>query len=84
MNTKLTLKLDSNIIDKAKNYAASHQKSLSGIIESYLQSLTNTDDITGEEIQISPFVRSMSSDTNIPADLDYKQEYFDHLTEKHK
>ena len=48
MNTKLTLKLDSNIIDKAKNYAASHQKSLSGMIESYLQLLTNTDDITRE------------------------------------
>ncbi|MDO8929111.1 MAG: hypothetical protein Q7W54_08995 [Bacteroidota bacterium] len=37
-----------------------------------------------DEIQISPFVKSMSSGVNIPADLNYKKEYTDHLIEKYK
>ena len=37
MDTKLTLKLDKTVIEKAKEYAESHQKSLSRMIESYLQ-----------------------------------------------
>ena len=39
MDTKLTIKLDENVIDKAKEYASSQKRSLSGLIESYLQSL---------------------------------------------
>jgi len=85
MDTKLTLKLDKNVIEKAKEYAASHKRSLSGIIESYLQSLTGTiDSDTIEEVEISPFVKSMSSGVKVPADFDYKKEYRSHLEEKYK
>jgi predicted HicB family RNase H-like nuclease len=37
MDAKLTLKLDKAVIEKAKIYAASHKKSLSGLIENYLK-----------------------------------------------
>ncbi len=37
MDTKLTLKLDKLVIDKAKEYASSHKRSLSRMIESYLR-----------------------------------------------
>jgi hypothetical protein len=85
MDTKLTLKLDKFVIDKAKDYAVSHKRSLSRIIESYLRSLINKEDPKDkDDIQISPFVKSMSTGVNIPSDIDYKKEYFDHLTEKHK
>jgi hypothetical protein len=85
MDTKLTLKLDRQVIEKAKKYAASHKRSLSGIIESYLQSLSNQDDSgKNEDIQISAFVKSMSTGVNIPADLDCKSEYSNYLTEKYK
>jgi hypothetical protein len=85
MDTKLTLKLDKFVIEKAKNYASSHKRSLSRIIESYLRSLINQDDPKEtDEIQISSFVKSMSTGVSIPVDIDYKKEYSDHLSDKHK
>lgn len=85
MNTKLTLKLDKFVIDKAKDYASSHKRSLSRIIESYLRSLISQDDPNdSDDIQISSFVKSMSSGVSIPTDIDYKKEYFDYLLDKHK
>ena len=85
MDTKLTLKLDRVVIEKAKDYALSHKRSLSRIIESYLQSLLfQSDSEDRTEIKISPFVKSISSGINIPADLDYKKEYSNYLTEKYK
>jgi len=85
MDTKLTLKLDKFVIEQAKEYASSHKRSLSRIIESYLKSLViqnkkNTED----DFEISPFVKSMSTGVKIPADLDYKSEYLTHMTEKYK
>ena len=86
MDTKLTLKLDKTVIERAKEYASSNNRSLSRIIESYLQSLTIKEDSKNSksEIQISPFVKSMSSGVQIPADLDFKNDYSKYLTEKYK
>ena len=85
MDTKLTLKLDKVVIEQAKEYASSHKRSLSRIIESYLRSLINRDKNDDEsDLEISPFVKSMSTGVNIPADLDYKSEILNHLVEKHK
>jgi hypothetical protein len=84
MDTKLTLKLDKSVIEKAKEYASAHQRSLSAIIESYLLSLTTGKNDTGEQIEISSFIKSMSSGTSIPSDLDLKREYADHLADKYK
>ena len=86
MDTKLTLKLNKFVIERAKKYAVSHNRSLSIIIESYLQSLTGEEDTKKDksDIQISPFVKSMSSGVHIPADLDYKIDYTNYLTEKYK
>ena len=85
MDTKLTLKLDKFVIEQAKEYASSHKRSLSRIIESYLRSLINRNkDDNESDIEISPFVKSMSTGVNIPADLDYKSEFLNHLIEKHK
>ncbi len=82
MNTKLTLKLDQEIIEKAKQYASERKLSLSRIIENYLNSLTS--DQTNNDIEISPFVKSLSSGINIPADYDYKKERADYLDQKYK
>ncbi len=40
MDKKLTLKLDGNVIDHAKQYAALHHDSVSGLVERYLKALT--------------------------------------------
>ena len=85
MDTKLTLKLDKFVIEQAKEYASSQKRSLSRIIESYLRSLINRDKNKDEsDIEISPFVKSMSTGIKIPADLDYKSEFLNHLEDKHK
>ena len=62
MDKKLTLKLNEFVIEKAKQYAVSHNRSLSQIIESYLQSHTELEDTQKDnlDIQISPFVKRMS------------------------
>lgn len=82
MDTKLTLKLDQEIIEKAKQYASEKKVSLSRIIENYLNSLTS--DKTNNDIQISPFVKSLSSGIKIPADYDYKKDRADYLVQKYK
>jgi hypothetical protein len=85
MDTKLTLKLDKFVIDKAKDYASSHKRSLSRIIESYLRSLTSRENpAKPDDIEISSFVKSMSTGVSIPLDLDYKKEYADYQADKHK
>jgi hypothetical protein len=82
MNTKLTLKLDQEVIEKAKQYASEKKLSLSRIIENYLNSLTS--DKSNDDIQISPFVKSLSSGIKIPADYDYKKDRADYLEQKYK
>lgn len=86
MDTKLTLKLDKKVIEKAKIYAAEQERSLSKIIESYLQVITsNKKDKDFEEIEITPFVKSISiGKGEIPADFDYKKDRQDYLIEKYK
>ncbi len=85
MITKLTLKLDKDVILRAKEYAAMQRRSLSGIIEAYLQSLSSNSNFEmKEDIEISDFVKSMSGQSGIPADMDYKTQYAEHLNEKYK
>lgn len=82
MDTKLTLKLNQEIIEKAKHYATNKKMSLSRLIENYLNSLTSANS-SDNEIEVSPFVKSLSSKVNIPIDYDYKKEYANHLENKH-
>ncbi len=84
MDTKLTLKLDKQVIDKAKEYASSQKRSLSGMIESYLKALIMKDKTQADnDIEISPFVKSLRTGVKIPADYDYKKEYGDYLSKKY-
>jgi len=82
MDTKLTLSLNKSIIEQAKLYAKSNDISLSRLIESYLKSLTTEKDTN--DLEISPFVKSISTGINMPTDIDYKKEYTDHLMQKYK
>ncbi len=85
MDTKLTLKLDKLVIDKAKEYASSHKRSLSRMIESYLRLLTERDmSDSKDDIEISPYVKSMKTGVKVPTDFDYKKAYGEYLSEKYK
>jgi len=83
MKTKLTLRLNNNVIGRAKIYARSQKISLSKMIESYLDSITkhNEDE---KKVPITPLVESLSGVIDLPAGFDYKREYRDYLEEKYK
>lgn len=66
MDVKLTLKLDEEIIQKAKIFAQEHNTSLSKLIENYLQKLTS--DHQRDDL-ITPIVKELSGildETSIP------------------
>jgi hypothetical protein len=81
MDTKLTLKLDKETINRAKDYAESKKISLSKLIESYLQLLTNE---SSSKDKISPLVESLSGVIELPKKYDDKDDYANYLTEKYK
>lgn len=82
METKLTLRLNDHVIDRAKIYARNHKVSLSRMIESYLDSITKQNE--EKETSITPLVESLSGVMDLPAEYDYKKEYRDYLAEKYK
>ena len=82
MDTKLTLKLNREVIEKAKHYATEKKLSLSRLIENYLNALTS--DKANKEWEISPFVKSLSTGIKIPADYDYRKDRADDLDQKYK
>ncbi len=82
MDTKLTLKLEQTIIDKAKDYAKSNKTSLSKLIESYLQRIT--DQPNNDREKITPLVKSLTGVINLPENFDHKKSYADHLLTKYK
>ena len=83
MDAKLTLRLNDNVIKRAKRYAHRHKISLSKMIEFYLDSLTKENE-KGRKISITPLVESLSGIIDLPADFDYRKEYGDYLAEKYK
>ena len=82
MDTKLTLKLSQDVIEKAKIYAKSKKTSLSNLIENYLQNIT--DNSTKNEDEITPIVKSLSGIIKLPKNYDSKKDYADFLTKKYK
>ena len=83
MDTKLTLRLNDTVIERAKIYAHNHKISLSKMIENYLDSITRQKD-KERKIAITPLVESLSGVIDLPADFDYKKEYRDYIEEKYK
>lgn len=81
--TKLTLRLNEKVIERAKVYARIHNFSLSKLIEFYLDSISNQKE-NAKKIEITPLVESLSGVISLPSDFDYKKEYRDFLNEKYQ
>lgn len=79
MNTKLTLSLDSKVIEEAKKYSGKKGVSLSKIIEEYLVRLTSPR-VKKRKPSIKE-LRGILGDA--PSDFDYKKEVREYLYEKH-
>ena len=86
MDTKLTLKLDKSVIERAKIYASEQKVSVSSIVENYLKVITSIHkNKNAKEIVITEFVKSISiGKDKTPTDLDYKKERQEYLVEKYK
>jgi len=80
MDTKLTIKLNNDVIYRAKKYARDRKTSLSRMIESYLDSITGKEE---DNIEITPLVKSLSGVIKLPEDYDYRNDRTDHLIRKY-
>lgn len=79
MKKKLTLNIDSAVLDAAKTYVKAHKISLSLLVENYLGNLVKTElpDI------VSPRVQKLSGVVKLPKGFDEKKEYKKYLVSKY-
>lgn len=83
MNTKLTLSVDQVVVDKAKKYAKSSGKSLSGIVEEYLKSLSQVEP-SNEKRSKSELVKYLKGSVKLPKEgLSEREILEDALLEKY-
>ncbi len=82
METKLTLRLNESVIQRAKRYAKRHNTSLSKIVENYLDGISSSKRERSSD-GITPLVYSLSGVIELPADYDPKTEYSEFLEKKH-
>lgn len=80
MNTKLTLNLNKNTIERAKDYAKENSISLSKLIENYLNSLTKKQQ---KETKISPLVESLTGIIPNESEQKNKEDYYEYLNKKY-
>ncbi len=80
MTTKLTISIDKEVIERSKAYAASQDRSLSDLIESYLRSLTAPGD---KVIRPSSKLQALRGSFKAPADFDYKKILQEEKIKKH-
>ena len=81
MDAKLTLNVDKNIADKAKQYARSKGRSLSDLVEDYFRFLTRGMEFPEQEI--SPKVKSLLGSIKVPEDFDFKRDLTEQLSRKY-
>lgn len=65
---KLTLAIDKDLLEKAEEYAQNRELSLTFLIENYLKTISSRKD--NINLEITPFVKSMSIGSAISAVLD--------------
>ncbi|MGB5983395.1 MAG: DUF6364 family protein [Nonlabens sp.] len=82
MNTKLTLTIQQEIINRAKEYAKSKNRSLSDLIEHYLKAIT----IPSENTKIprtNSVVDALRGSFKMPPEIDYKKELKNRVKRKY-
>ncbi len=83
MDTKLTLKLDKDIIEEAKVYAKQKQQSLSFLVEQYFLFLTTNQKEPSKLSEISPVIQQMSGILDSRSLDKDKNAYADFLEKKY-
>ena len=79
MTTKLTLTVEKSIIERAKIYAKNTGRSLSELVEKYLETITEEND----NQKISPKLKKIIGAVSLPKDFDEEKELRSSLEKKH-
>ncbi len=79
MTTKLTLTVEKDVIERAKSYAKESGRSLSEIIEQYLNTITQENSTQ----QLSPRLKKLVGAVKLPKDFDEKKELQTYFEKKH-
>jgi hypothetical protein len=82
MVVKLTLTVEKEIVQRAKKYASQTGRSLSKMIEGYLESMVNIRDPGNEEF--SPKIKKLRGIVKLPKNFDYKKETDKAIRQKFK
>jgi formiminotetrahydrofolate cyclodeaminase len=80
MSTKLTLTVEKTVIEKAKSYAKKTGRSLSELIEKYLENITSDEK---NENELSPKLRKIVGAVKLPKNFDEEKELRSYLEKKH-
>lgn len=84
-NVKLTLKLNSSSILKAKQYVATKGISLSKLVENFFDSISFDSESSSEKNHTySPLVQELAGIISLKEDYDYKSDYANYLKEKYE
>ncbi len=81
MNTKLTLSLDKEIIERAKLYAREHNVSLSSLVENLLLKVIS--EYKERNSHKGSIVKELSGIVNL-GEVDYKADHTKYLEEKYR
>ena len=79
MTTKLTLTVEKSIIERAKSYAKNTGRSLSELVENYLETITRDHN----ESQLSPKLKKIVGVVSLPQDFDEETELRSAMEKKH-
>ncbi len=83
MNTKLTLTIQKEILEKAKEYAKDKGQSLSDLVENYFKLLTK-DERKIKPKQLSPRVKRLRGILKAQSNFDYKKTLEEELRKKYE
>ncbi len=82
MNSKLTLSIEEQVIQRAKEYAKKQGRSLSNIVEEYLKSVSKSKK-NSKKSKFHPLVEELCGSVKIPPNKSYDELIGEALIEKY-
>ena len=79
-----TLQIDSVLLHEAEQAARLHNADLTQVVESFIRRYIEQTNSNKQAVKITPFVKRLGVDLNLPADFDEKEAYRKHLEEKYR
>ncbi len=78
-----TLQIDSVLLDEALKMAKQRNIDLTRMVESFIRNFVEKSARPQERPKITPYVRRLGVDLDLPADFDEREAYREYLEEKH-